>query len=127
MRAALGMKAPEARVQYAYDTVRILHKAGVDIVAGTDAVAGLKGTAVGPSLWMELDAYVNHCGMSALEALSAATAVSAKRFRFDDRGTVEKGKRADLVLISGDIKTGVECLWEGRGIVGVWKAGFRAV
>ena len=126
MCAALGMKAPEARLEYAYNTVKRLHKAGIDIVAGTDAVASLKGTVVGPSLWMELDVYVNNCGMSVLEALSAATAVSAKRFRFYDRGTVEKGKRADLVLVNGDIETGIQCLWEEPGIVGVWKAGFRA-
>jgi imidazolonepropionase-like amidohydrolase len=127
MCAALGMKAPDARLQYAYDTVRKLHVEGVDIVAGTDAVAGLKGTAVGPSLWMELDMYVNKCGMSVLEALSAATAVSAKRFKFDDRGTIEKGKRADLVLVYGDIRMGLQNIWKEPGIVGVWKGGFRAM
>jgi imidazolonepropionase-like amidohydrolase len=100
--------------------------AGIDVCAGTDAVGGLKGTGVGPSLWMELEMYVEKCGMSVAEALKSATAVPARRFGFSDRGVVAEGKRADLVLVKGDVTQKLQDLWEGDGIVAVWKQGFKA-
>jgi len=123
----IGLKAETAQLEYGYESVRRLKREGIDVVAGTDSVAGLKGTAIGPSLWMELQIYVEKCGMSIEEALATATGVSAKRFRFEDRGTVSEGKRADLVLIKGDLSGSLEKLWDGEGIVGVWKEGIRAV
>jgi imidazolonepropionase-like amidohydrolase len=125
--AAIGLKAETARLEYAYESVRRLKGEGIDIVAGTDSGAGLHGTSIGPSLWMELEMYVRECGMSVEEALATATGVSAKRFRFEDRGVVEEGKRGDLVLVKGDLRDGLEKLWDGEGIVGVWKEGIRAV
>lgn len=122
----LGMNSPEAKIEHAYESIRRLKKEGIDIVAGTDAVAGLKGTAVGPSMWMELEMYVDKCGFSPVEALRAATSVGARRFGFRDRGTVTEGNRADLVLVEGDLTEGVDRLWGGdggKGIVGVWKEG----
>ncbi|KAJ9615067.1 hypothetical protein H2200_001141 [Cladophialophora chaetospira] len=126
MTELLGMKDPAAKLEYAFQTINKLKKEGIDVVAGTDAVAGLKGTGIGPSLWMELELYVEKCGLSATEALSSATAVPAKRFGFSDRGEVVEGKRADLVLVKGDATKRLQSLWEGEGIVGVWKEGFRA-
>jgi imidazolonepropionase-like amidohydrolase len=122
----LGMKAPEAKLENAYESVRQLRMAGIDVCAGTDAVGGLKGTGVGPSLWMELEMYVEKCGMSVAEALKSATAVPARRFGFSDRGVVAEGKRADLVLVKGDVTQKLQDLWEGDGIVAVWKQGFKA-
>ncbi|KAF4595996.1 hypothetical protein GQ602_001609 [Ophiocordyceps camponoti-floridani] len=98
MTEALGGASKEARVGYAFDTLRRFREEGVDILAGTDSVAGLRGTAVGPSMWMELDMYVEECGMSICEALRSATSVPARRLGFDDRGVVAEGKRADCVL-----------------------------
>ncbi|PHH76368.1 hypothetical protein CDD80_1579 [Ophiocordyceps camponoti-rufipedis] len=85
MTEALGGASKEARVAYAFDTLRRFREEGVDILAGTDSVAGLSGTAVGPSMWMELDMYVEECGMSIGEALRSATSVPARRLGFDDR------------------------------------------
>ena len=126
MQECLGMKDPAAKLEYAFETIRKLKQEGIDVVAGTDAVAGLKGTGVGPSLWMELELYVEKCGFTAAEALRSATALPAKRFGFGDRGEVAKGKRADLVLVKGDATKRVQNLWDGDGIVGVWKEGFKA-
>lgn len=126
MVEVIGMKDPAAKLDYAFQTVAQLQQEGIDVVAGTDAVAGLKGTAIGPSLWMELDLYVERCGMSVLDALNAATALPAKRFGFGDRGVVAEGKRADLVLVKGNVTEKLQALWEGEGIVGVWKEGLRA-
>jgi imidazolonepropionase-like amidohydrolase len=126
MLDVIGLKAETAQLEYGYESVRRLKKEGIDIVAGTDAVAGLKGTAIGPSLWMELQIYVEKCGMSVEEALATATGVSAKRFRFGDRGEVSEGKRGDLMLVKGDLSKGLENLWAEDGIVGVWKEGIKA-
>src|SRR5580692_4777028 len=73
-----------------------LHKAGVTIVPGSDT--GL----VGYGLLRELELYVQ-AGMTPLEAIQCATIVSARAMNLDrDSGTVEAGKRADLILVDGD-------------------------
>ncbi|VUC30438.1 unnamed protein product [Clonostachys rosea] len=126
MLGAANFGAPSSKLQYAWDSVRVLKQAGIDIVAGTDASLGLKGTAMGASLWMELSQYVAHCGLTPAEALSSATAVSARRFGFEDRGEVKVGKRADLVLVKGEPHVDIEHLWTGQGITSVWKRGIRA-
>lgn len=126
MLDVMGMKSADARLEYAFQTVKRLKEEGIDVVAGTDAVAGLKGTAIGPSLWMELEMYVEKCGFSNLEALTAATSLGAKRFGFDDRGIVKEGKRADLLLVKGNPTETLSDLWE-REVVGVWKEGVKAV
>ena len=72
-----------------------MHRAGVPIVPGTDAIPGF-------TLQRELELYVQ-AGMTPGEALQSATWTSAKVARvLDDRGSIEVGKRADLVLIDGD-------------------------
>lgn len=126
MVANIGLKAEAARIEHAYDSLKMFKKHGVDVVAGTDSAAGLKGTAIGPSLWMELDMYVDKCGFTPLEALKSATSVTAERFRFDDRGIVEPGRRADLLLVRGDPTQDLSVLWADDSIAGVWKQGLRA-
>ncbi|KIX01446.1 uncharacterized protein Z518_09172 [Rhinocladiella mackenziei CBS 650.93] len=126
MLECIAMKDPAAKLEYAFQTVRKLKATGIDVVAGTDAVAGLKGTSIGPSLWMELELFVDKCGMSVTEALNSATALPAMRFGFSDRGVIAEGKRADLVLVKGSVTEKLQSLWEGEGIVGVWKQGIKA-
>lgn len=70
--------------------------------------------------------YVEKCGFSVEEALRSATEVSARRFGFGDRGTVQEGKRADLVLVKGDLLKSLDCLWKEEGIVKVWREGCLA-
>jgi imidazolonepropionase-like amidohydrolase len=78
------------------ELVGILHGAGVPIVAGTDVVVP------GHSLHRELELYVE-AGMRPLEAIQAATIVPARAMGLDhDVGTIEVGRRADLIVIDGD-------------------------
>jgi imidazolonepropionase-like amidohydrolase len=121
---ALNHHGPGVKMENAYASVRQLKAAGIDIVAGTDAVPGVKGTALGPSLLEELYLYVERCGFPPAEALKSATSVAARRFRLEDRGRIEAGRRADLLMVRGDPTHDIEDL---RHIEGVWKAGVRCV
>lgn len=98
-------QSPEARRRseqkfgYALHNVKALHDAGVTIALGTDA--GMTGTPHGVSTLKELELLVR-AGLTPSQALIAGTANSAKVLgELDDRGTIEKGKRADIVLIAG--------------------------
>lgn len=73
-----------------------LHRSGVPIVAGTDQAVP------GHSLHREIELYVQ-AGFTPMEAIQAATLVPARVMGLGkDAGTVEKGKRADLILINGN-------------------------
>lgn len=78
------------------NTVAALHRAGIPIIAGTDqAIPGY-------SLHRELELYVK-AGFAPLEAIQAATIVPARALKLDKEvGTVEVGKRADLILVDGN-------------------------
>jgi imidazolonepropionase-like amidohydrolase len=91
-----------------------LHRAGVPIVAGTDE--GVPGF----SIYREIELYVA-AGMSPMEALRSATAVSARAMRLDGEvGTLEPGKRADLVVLDANP---LESIANVRAVRLVMKAG----
>ena len=92
--AARYRKSFEKMVEF----VGRMYKAGVPIVAGTDAMAGF-------TLQSELEWYVK-AGLTPSQVLQVATWNGAKYCRvLDDRGSITPGKRADLVLIDGDPTT----------------------
>ena len=77
-----------------------LYKAGVPIVAGTDAFPGF-------TLHRELELYVQ-AGLTPPQALQVATWNGAKYARvLEDRGSIVAGKRADLMLVDGDPSTDI--------------------
>ena len=41
-------------------------------------------------------------GMTPVQALRAATSVTARRFGLDDRGLITAGRQADLLMVQGD-------------------------
>jgi imidazolonepropionase-like amidohydrolase len=106
--------------QNALTAVRQLAKAGVPILAGTDAPN--PGTAHGASIHRELELLVS-AGLSPTEALAAATSTPARIFGLKDRGRIAPGLRADLVLVKGDPTTDVTAT---RDIQRIWKAGHEA-
>jgi hypothetical protein len=72
-----------------------MHKAGIPFVAGTDGMAGF-------TLHRELELYVQ-AGLTPAEALQVATWNGAKYTGLlDQLGSIERGKRADLILIDGN-------------------------
>jgi imidazolonepropionase-like amidohydrolase len=88
-------------VERELEVVQMLHKAGVPFLAGTDTPAGVH-IFPGFSLHEELQRFVA-AGFTPLEALQTATLNPARFFGMEEQlGTVEKGKLADLVLLSAN-------------------------
>ena len=95
------------------DNIRRLHDAGVPVALGTDMWA-LPGAAI----WIEMQLYVA-AGLTRVEALRSATQTAARSLSIEaDRGTLEKGKRADFLVLLSDPPTPGD-------IDGVWKGGLR--
>ena len=94
-----------------------LHAAGVPVALGTDMWA-FPGLGVS----IEMDLFVK-AGLSPLEAIRAATQTSALSLGLEkDRGTLEPGKRADLLLLDADPLADVKNV---RAISAIYKAGRR--
>lgn len=108
---------------FAKRNLRTLYEAGVQIVLGTDA--GIGGAAHGTSTLRELELMVD-AGLPPAAALIAGTANSAKALgEYGDRGSIEPGKRADLLLVDGkpwqtisDIHRIRSVIVDGKVIVG---------
>ena len=91
--------------------IKALHDGGVRIVAGTDY--GLPGF----SLLRELELYVE-AGLTPLEAIRSATAVPAEVMRLsNEAGTLEPGKRADLVVLDRDPLLDIHNIRTSRWVV----------
>lgn len=95
--------------------IRELHEAGVTILAGTDAGAA-PGTVWGLALHKELELF-NEYGLTPYETLETATRLPAEFYdEADEWGTVEVGKRADLLLLGANP---LEDITNTREILGV--------
>lgn len=113
---------PEGKMEDNFANVKDLHDAGVDILVGTDVsmpAAHLGGLAHGVSVHHELQLLVE-AGLTPVEALRAATSVTARRFDLNDRGIIKEGARADLVLVYGDPTQNIS---NTLSILQVWKEG----
>lgn len=97
-----GLEPPQGMEQRYQDSYRAmvrmvgaLHRAGVTILAGTDATPGF-------ALHREFELYAQ-AGIPAPEILRLATLGAAKVMKRDqDLGTVAPGKLADFILVDGD-------------------------
>lgn len=108
----------------ARDSVTAMYKAGVPILAGTDCHDEPNSpfdVPHGETLHLELELLVE-AGLSNVDALRAATSMPADHFGLTDRGVIEVGKRADLVLIGGDPLQNISAT---RDIRQVWCGGIK--
>ncbi|MDO4918909.1 amidohydrolase family protein [Kocuria sp.] len=123
-KALAGRPGPTLTYDAARETVRRLHAAGVPVVAGTDANQHPHTPAQiphGSSLHHELELLVA-AGLTPAEALDAATTAAARVFRLTDRGSLEPGLRADLVLFGADPARDITA---SRDVRQVWIGGER--
>lgn len=128
-----GAKAPDMsdpavqlrfrKFGYARHNLKALYDAGVPVALGTDS--GIDGAPHGASSLHEMELMVD-AGLPPEAALRAGTINSARALGLDaDRGTIEIGKRADLVLIAGtpwsdirDVRKVDRVLIDGRLVYG---------
>ncbi len=107
-------KAREAAASAA-DSCRMAAAAGVKIALGTDCPVSPHGTNL-----REL-ALMADAGLGPTGALHAATLSAAQLLRVDDElGSIEPGKRADVVAVTGDV---LELSDIDQRIERVWKDG----
>ncbi|MEU8900653.1 amidohydrolase family protein [Nocardia sp. NPDC048505] len=99
--------------------VRALHRAGVPLLAGTDATPFVPEHGAG--LHRELELLVA-AGLTPEQSLVSATGLPAQHFGLRDRGRIAPGLRADLVLVQGDP---IRDITATRRITEVWRRGVR--
>jgi hypothetical protein len=100
--------AAAAGLPGALQGLKALHDAGANITAGTD-------TTIAINLLAEISAYVD-AGLTPFQALQSATVTSARALNLD-AGTIEAGKLADIVLISGDPRADIATLFNVRQVI----------
>lgn len=106
--------------EFLFALLRALDRAGVNVVAATDAHQIL--APAGESLHNELELFVR-AGLSPTAALETATTNAARALGNEDvAGTIAPGKNADLVLVEGNPLEDVGALRAPRGVMlrGEW-------
>jgi imidazolonepropionase-like amidohydrolase len=109
---------PQPSIDVAVTVLQKLRALGVPLLVGTD------GGSLGPqgiSVHRELCRLVE-AGLTPTEALSSATSVPAEHFGLADRGRVEPGLRADLLLVAGDPTVDIASI---RAVRRVWRGGIE--
>ena len=95
--------------------LKAVRDAGITIAMGTDA--GNPLTLHGASVYGEMEA-MQAAGMTPMEVLVASTRSGALAMhRLEEFGTVEKGKRADLLVIGADPTRDVKNFRQVRYVV----------
>jgi imidazolonepropionase-like amidohydrolase len=83
-------------LEYLLLIIRALYRSGIPIVAGTDV------SVPAHSLHRELELYVK-AGLTPLEAIQTATLTPARVMKLENEvGTIEAGKRADIIILDAN-------------------------
>lgn len=94
-------KDNRAMAEFCLGITKMAHRFGIEIATGTDYIYH-SGTPF-PCLHYEMEFLVEKCGLTPIQALQSATRINAEALGIDDHtGTIEKGKRADLVILYRD-------------------------
>lgn len=112
--AAILTKVEQARASMAA-AIRHVRAAGIPVAVGTDSMHGLFG--------YELEWLVEH-GWSPEEALVAGTRAGAQLTGAHDVGTLEPGKRADLVALRGNPLEDITAVYD---VESVFQDGYQVV
>ncbi|KAI0899025.1 hypothetical protein F4806DRAFT_493528 [Annulohypoxylon nitens] len=117
-----GNGSANTSYEHVINNVKLLHAAGIPILAGTDSVGNTVPAIYFPfglSLHQEMANFVDF-GMTPLEALRSATIVPATVHKLKDRGAILPGSRADLILLNSNP---LENITNTRDIARVWVGG----
>lgn len=119
----MGIGSPEwgKALDSEFEQIAEMHSHGVEVMAGTDTGATM--VYLGAALHQELKLLVNKCRFTSIEALLTATVIPSKFFKMEDKlGTIEKGKIADLVLLSADPLQDISNIQKIDGVIsnGKW-------
>ena len=96
------VRNPRLRADFLFAVARRAHRLGVPIAAGTDIQETPRRQEL-TNIHAEMELLVTRCGLTPLEAITAATRNGARaRGVGRDYGTIEKGKVADLVVLAAD-------------------------
>lgn len=94
-------KRKNCSLDYVVEQTRVAHQMGVEIATGTDSYTPVEDAY--PGLFEEIDILVEQVGMTPLEVIRSATLVGAMTIGIEEtHGTLEEGKRADLVFLSAN-------------------------
>jgi imidazolonepropionase-like amidohydrolase len=116
-----GLKKAEEASKAHISNIRKAYKLGVKIATGTDFCGG--PLRMGDNA-LEIKLLVEKVGMEPKEALIAATKVAAEAVGLKDKvGTIEKGKIADLIAVSGNPLSNLDILMSKDNIKLVIKEG----
>jgi imidazolonepropionase len=85
------------------------------------------GTAPAHSMPFVIALAVRHCGLSLAEAITATTVNAAAVLGLSDRGTLEVGRRADLLLLRHTDERALACEFSGNPVDIVISGGRRIV
>lgn len=97
---SVGIRGAERQLRVAMANAKRLVDAGVLLAAGTDAP--YPGDYYGEGLHRELELLVE-AGLTPLQAITLATKNAALLLKEGDKwGTLEPGKRADILVVTGD-------------------------
>jgi hypothetical protein len=93
-----------ASVNNSASAIITMHSEGVPIIVGTDSANWplFLNNFHGPSTILELE-MLQEAGMNTMDIISSATRIPAEMMRkANEFGTVEKGKRGDLIIVKND-------------------------
>jgi imidazolonepropionase-like amidohydrolase len=113
-----GTRRLAARREGAFAAIKVAHRAGVRIAAGSDFGGG--SVRAGHLAW-EVELLVE-AGLEPHEALAAVTWQGGELLGVDHAGRLRPGDPADLVLVHGDPLTDPRALWR---VWAVFKGGER--
>jgi len=98
------LRAKEKNTGWSVDRPKVLervgqaHRAGVKIVVGLD----LGGYNMDPEIYAREFAVLIEAGLSPMESIKAGTSVAAELLMWDELGTLEPGKLADIIAVPGN-------------------------
>ena len=109
-------------IEAKFEALQEFMRIGVAVVAGNDA--GLPQTGFG-CFWRELETFVA-AGMTAMQAISAATQTAARALGMEDCiGAIQTGRQADLLVVDGDPMADITALARVRLVMQAGRVVYR--